>query len=127
VADCRARQGVYRGNGTTCANIQCTPPSKGACCVTLPGTAAPICIVATQAICTARGGTYQGDGTVCSGTTCPRPPCACDWNDDGVLTNADLQAFLHDFAAGDADFNNDGTTSNDDLFAFIACFRGGCR
>src|SRR5438270_363275 len=71
-ADCAARNGFYRGDGTTCTDTTCTPPATGACC--FPN---GFCAVTTEANCTANHGTYHGNGTTCGADTCPLPTGAC--------------------------------------------------
>ena len=58
----------------------------------------------------------------------PEPPCEADVNDDGVLDNGDIGAFVQLFLASDlaADFNNDGILDNGDIGAFVAAFLAGC-
>ncbi|MFG0305511.1 MAG: GC-type dockerin domain-anchored protein [Phycisphaerales bacterium JB040] len=54
--------------------------------------------------------------------------CAPDVNDDGVLDNGDIGAFVALFLAADpgADFNNDGVLDNGDIGAYVASFQAGC-
>ena len=56
------------------------------------------------------------------------PPCPADLNDDGVLDNGDIGAFVTLFLASDpaADFNADGILDNGDIGAFVAAFLAGC-
>jgi len=55
-------------------------------------------------------------------------PCAPDVNNDGVLDNGDIGAFVALFLAGDpaADFTGDGILDNGDIGAFVAAFLAGC-
>ncbi|MFG0304753.1 MAG: FG-GAP-like repeat-containing protein [Phycisphaerales bacterium JB040] len=55
-------------------------------------------------------------------------PCEPDVNDDGILDNGDIGAFVTLFLAGDpsADFNDDGILDNGDIGAFVAAFLAGC-
>jgi len=69
---------------------------------------------------------WNGAGTNCDDKGICEPDCACDWNDDGVINNADLNAFLVDYLAGEADFNQDGATSPMDIADFLDCLRE-CR
>ncbi|MFG0305066.1 MAG: GC-type dockerin domain-anchored protein [Phycisphaerales bacterium JB040] len=54
--------------------------------------------------------------------------CPADVNDDGILDNGDIGAFVTGFLAGDpaADFNNDGILDNGDIGAFVSVFLAGC-
>jgi len=58
------------------------------------------------------------------------PNCGCrvDVNNDGVLDNGDIGAFVALFLAGDlaADFNPDGILDNGDISAFVQAFIAGC-
>src|SRR5215470_3293182 len=65
-ADCQTKSGVYKGDGTTCA--ECGPPGEptGACCLPNGG-----CTVTTEADCIAKKGDYKGDGSSCD--ECPPP------------------------------------------------------
>jgi len=58
----------------------------------------------------------------------PAPPCTPDVNNDGVLDNGDIGAFVQLFLASDlaADFNNDGILDNGDIGAFVTEFLAGC-
>jgi|GEM_PF-6885864 len=60
-------------------------------------------------------------GTLVSG-------CSADTNNDGILDNGDIGAFVTLFVAGDlaADFNGDGILDNGDIGAFVAAFLAGC-
>ncbi|MFG0306771.1 MAG: glycoside hydrolase family 66 protein [Phycisphaerales bacterium JB040] len=51
-----------------------------------------------------------------------------DLNDDGVLDNADIGAFVAFFLSGDprADFTGDANIDNGDIGAFVAAFLAGC-
>lgn len=59
----------------------------------------------------------------------PAPPvCTPDVNDDGVLDNGDIGAFIGLYIAGDAaaDFNGDGFLDNGDIITFVSLFLAGC-
>ncbi|MFG0306528.1 MAG: GC-type dockerin domain-anchored protein [Phycisphaerales bacterium JB040] len=58
----------------------------------------------------------------------PGPTCDADVNNDGVLDNGDIGAFVTLFLAADpvADFNDDGILDNGDIGAFVAAFLAGC-
>ncbi len=63
--DCRLGFGLYAGDNTACAGVQCAQPAPGACC--LPdGT----CTTATAADCGTLGGFFSGYGTVCGAEPC---------------------------------------------------------
>jgi hypothetical protein len=82
----------------------------------------------TEAACHTAGGTYHGNGTTCSTSTCST--CPCDFNHDGVVNEADLEAFLTAYRAGNADVNGDGVTNMQDLITFMECFEApgaGCH
>ncbi|MFG0306696.1 MAG: GC-type dockerin domain-anchored protein [Phycisphaerales bacterium JB040] len=54
--------------------------------------------------------------------------CPADYNNDGVLDNGDISAFVNGFLSGEAaaDFNNDGVIDNGDIGAFVEAFLRGC-
>ncbi|MFG0306689.1 MAG: GC-type dockerin domain-anchored protein [Phycisphaerales bacterium JB040] len=54
--------------------------------------------------------------------------CPGDINNDGVLDNGDIGAFVSLFLAGSlrADFTNDGILDNGDIGAFVQIFLAGC-
>ncbi|MBN2562928.1 MAG: hypothetical protein JXQ75_18550 [Phycisphaerae bacterium] len=62
-ADCYAQDGVYRGDGTTCASVDC----DGACCFPTTGG----CLTFSLDYCNTAGGTFQGMGTDCAELSCP--------------------------------------------------------
>jgi|GEM_PF-2613183 len=59
---------------------------------------------------------------------CPPPPCPADVNDDGIVDNGDIGAFIGLFLAQDpaADFTGDGIVDNGDISAFVGAFLAGC-
>lgn len=57
------------------------------------------------------------------------PPCRADYNDDGGIDGADVQAFFTDWQVGNAnaDFNDDGGVDGGDVEAFhLAWAAGSC-
>lgn len=55
------------------------------------------------------------------------PPCPADWNTDGGIDGADLEAFFAAWEAGDADANRDGGTDGADVETFLLAWSaGGC-
>ena len=69
--DCLARQGLFRGPGTTCGPTTCAPTVQtGACCVPVPGTTARTCVITTEAMCVQQQGQWRGAGSVCGNDTC---------------------------------------------------------
>lgn len=69
VSQCASNGGVFSGEGTNCATVQC---AFGACC--LPGNA---CEELTAAQCATQGGAYQGNGITCAAANCATLPRAC--------------------------------------------------
>lgn len=68
-------------------------------------------------------------GNVPPGGTCPPPACGADYNVDGGVDGADLEAFFLEWAdsVGCADVNQDGGVDGGDVEAFIIAWeRGGC-
>jgi len=96
----------------------------GACCLHRNGEV--ICRMMSEAVCEAQGGEWNGVGTTCDDKGICEPECNCDWNDDGTINNADLNAFLTDYLEGEADFNGDGATTPMDIADFLDCLRE-CR
>jgi hypothetical protein len=54
------------------------------------------------------------------------PSCTGDWNTDGGVDGADLQAFFGAWEAGEADANLDGGTDGADVEAFMIAWVNGC-
>jgi hypothetical protein len=81
---CDACSGIYYGDGSLCANIDCGSVI-GACC--LPNDAG--CINVEQERCTDLGGDYQGDGTTCADPEidCVRDGACCIllWDNCGLF------------------------------------------
>ena len=64
--ECFASNGLYQGNGTTCATVECPVPNWGACCQ-----AGGSCAEETVEDCIWGEGLYLGDGTQCASVDCP--------------------------------------------------------
>jgi hypothetical protein len=67
------------------------------------------------------GGTFFGVGSDCVDGLCLT--CPCDFNDDGVVNDHDINKFLSAYQINDADVNGDGVTDQGDVEAFLSCFR----
>jgi hypothetical protein len=117
---CTSLNGVYGGDGVTCASANCPQPT-GACC--LPD---HTCSVLTHRDCAAQHGVYHGDNLACSAVNCSAFDAA-DWNHDGKINILDAAAFMRDFAAGHADLNGDGVTDVRDMLAFVNDLANGAR
>ncbi len=154
--DCLAAGGTYRGDDTTCGEVD-PPCNAGACCLIPSG-----CDVQTEAQC-AGSGVFQGFGVACTPNPCVVTGACCDgtscyetteadcteaghsYRGDDVLC-ADLQtlcgsgacctgtvgcidstAFVCDFVPG-AVFQGDGTTCDtlDPQCDGACCWAGGC-
>jgi hypothetical protein len=57
------------------------------------------------------------------------PPCAADFNQDGLANSQDYFDFLTAFFAQSpaADFNHDGVVNSQDYFDFLTAFFAGCN
>ncbi|NNM25011.1 MAG: choice-of-anchor E domain-containing protein, partial [Phycisphaerales bacterium] len=86
-----AGPGVYQGDGTTCATVEC--PQPGACC--LPDGSCFITVDVSGETCLRAGGEYQGPDTDCVGVACPDPEGACCLEDGSCVS-------LTQIACGDA-------------------------
>ncbi|MHC4990245.1 MAG: hypothetical protein ACYTGC_04625, partial [Planctomycetota bacterium] len=64
---CEIDGGVYQGDGTTCADVDCAQPLGACCLVELKGNG---CEDLIEDECLASGGIYQGDGTTCAEVEC---------------------------------------------------------
>ncbi len=69
LTNCQAAGGIYQGDGSTCASVDCF----GACCAG-DGT----CTDVTEVACSASGGTFQGSGTDCLTSSCAGACCQAD-------------------------------------------------
>ncbi|MBS0196393.1 MAG: hypothetical protein JSR77_06515 [Planctomycetes bacterium] len=56
------------------------------------------------------------------------PSCDCpsDWNHDGGVDGADVQAFFADWESGGGDINGDGGVDGADVQTFFGYWEGGC-
>lgn len=74
-ANCLQIPGLYFGDGTLCANVQCPEPT-GACCLrdVCDGTS---CIITDLDDCNDQGGSYIGHFTTCNPDPCPEQTGAC--------------------------------------------------
>jgi hypothetical protein len=126
---CTSRSGTWRGAGTTCVGANCPQPT-GACCL------AGGCLVLTSANCALiPGSSWAGAFTTCAdlngngiADVCDAAaPCPADYNQDGGVDGADVQAFFIDWAAGYADVNQDGGVDGADVQSFFIVWQaGGC-
>jgi hypothetical protein len=71
---CTSLNGLFRGEGSTCATANCPPPPTGACCL------ASGCAVLTQNQCLGQNGTYAGNNVTCATANCP---AATSWQEQG--------------------------------------------
>lgn len=128
-ATCLGNGGTYRGNLTSCMDVDCT----GACCL-----ANNTCAVASEASCGNAGGTYAGDGTVCfsydinTGTSNGGIICEGSCSDLTILRanpaqTADIDIlFNNDVATADEASGScggsaaNGNLNNDALFRYFA-------
>lgn len=90
-AACIAIGGVV-GTGT-CAAIDCTQITPGACCFGAG------CLVLTKPACFTAGGRFLNSGTVCGTLGRPNPCCSADYNGSGVSTVSDIFDFLNEWFA----------------------------
>jgi len=107
--------GLFMGVDSLCVDFSCSP-GIGACCVGDTN----ICMTLSQEDCAATGGWWMPGGSCWQGG-CMGEVIPCDWNHDGVVTVADLTAFLASWFAGVGDFDHDGVTTNEDVAQFVEC------
>jgi hypothetical protein len=67
-------------------------------------------------------------GSVAAVLTGEYPSCSCpsDWNSDGGVDGADIEAFFASWEAGEADLNADGGTDGADVSTFFGYWEAGC-
>ncbi len=86
---CLAAGGLYRGDGSDCALVDCPQPMPtGACCLSEED-----CLELSVSACADQGGEYAGDGTVCNPDPCSLP-CPEDLDGDGAVGPFDLAVLL---------------------------------
>lgn len=106
-ADCKAKNGVYKGDATSCGADTCPRPTpQGACCIKLGDVID--CSLGDADSCRAKGGVYRGNGTTCSSaeTCAPRGACcnvrvASSASDACVVVTKDVCAKLSGGYQGD--------------------------
>ncbi len=104
--DCTSSGGIYQGDGTDCASVDCGgPPVTGACCIDGE------CSITTGDGCS---GIYQGDGTDCDPNPCLSGAC-CISGQCSILTAADC-------ATASGFYQGDGTTCD----SIICALCNGC-
>lgn len=95
-SDCYNQKGDYLGDGSTCEDSPCGPPT-GACCID-----GGECIVATFLDCNEQLlGEYLGDGTDCDPNPCAPPVGACCVSSGCLETTAADCKLMGGFYAGD--------------------------
>lgn len=108
--DCSEREGVYRGEFTSCGSANCPTPT-GACCLSNGN-----CLVLSPGNCTLVSGQYLGNDTACGpGGICPRGACCLP---NGTCVGSQIQ---NDCLAQGGQFLGVGTTC-----AANACPTGRC-
>ncbi|MGQ0628071.1 MAG: hypothetical protein ACT4PL_08230 [Phycisphaerales bacterium] len=84
--DCLAENGLYRGDGASCATANCPQPT-GACCF---GNG---CVNLTAVDCGTAGGTFLGNATSCAvGNACPIGACCLPNGTCTLTTSASCNA-----------------------------------
>jgi hypothetical protein len=71
-------------------------------------------------------GDYFGASTPLEVTLTFVPACPADYNEDGGVDGADVEAFFSAWVEGAADFNEDGGVDGADVEAFFVRWSGGC-
>jgi glucose/arabinose dehydrogenase len=129
-AMCESIGGYFAGRGTTCDVAPCQRLT-GACC-TPSG-----CVVTSQALCQSTSGAYwTGLFTTCedrdldgiADICAAQPGCLADFNQDGGVDGADVEAFFLAWEAGvtEADVNFDGGVDGADIESFFLRWEAGC-
>jgi hypothetical protein len=108
---CNTFEGVFQGEGTDCADIDCI----GACC--LPSGE---CQDASEAACIALGGDYQGNGIECLSVDCPLPTGACCLADESCIEVEEAAC-----AAQDGVFRGIGASCDDVVCTGACCLPDG--
>ncbi|MFQ5806065.1 MAG: hypothetical protein ACE5I3_06415 [Phycisphaerae bacterium] len=119
-SDCVAAGGLYQGDGSDCAAVDCPQPEQ-ACCFEATGG----CLDLTEEDCLIAGGIPGGDGTDCATYVC-FPIGACCLPDGTCLDDLSPE----DCEALDGVFQGDGTTCDGSACpepSGACCFvTGGC-
>ena len=124
--ECAALSGVFQGDGTKCAGVDCPEPTGAAC---FPNC---FCLVLTQADAVSAGATWQGPGTTCAdldgnGTAdaCENPGIPGDFDGNGAVNGADLATLLAGWGTrGVTDLDDNGVTNGSDLAVLLANWTG---
>ena len=111
--------GIYQGDCSDCANVDCLPPQEGACCFACqqyPGGPPVACVdVPTLADCCALQGLFL-PGTTCATASCSNRICPGDLDGDndtdvfdfGIMASHFGQCIPAIFGRCDGDLNCDG-------------------
>lgn len=109
--------GWFRGE--TCAQGACM---VGACC------AGAECYFIFEVLCREPGRRFAGAGVACQPGNRVTPCCNADFDQNGVLTVADIFGYLAAFFSGgiNADINGNFVVNVQDIFAFLGAWFAGC-
>ena len=115
-AVCISAGGIYEGDDTECATIDCQL-SIGACCIE----ATQACVVVSESNCNNGGGLYQDDDTLCGDIDCFAPSCPSDINGDNTTDVSDLLTVIDQWGLTNspADINSDGIVDVSDLLIVV--------
>lgn len=100
-----------------------TTAAPGACC------RGSTCAVTLAADCVGAGNRFVGQGTACNAPGVNVDPCCkADFDQDGLVTLADVFGFLNAWFASSptTDFDASGTIEIADIFAFLNAWFAGC-
>ncbi len=114
---CAAFEGLFQGDGTSCATVECPEP-EGWCC-----TDSGDCFNLTEATCNAFGGAWGGGGSTCDDADACNPvdDCEGDLNQDGSVNVDDILEVLSSYGQsnGQGDVDGDGDCDVNDVLAII--------